>query len=365
MKKKNRRLPFRLLSIAATLWLLNACTQVEPYDGLESPEILYQTISHPALTKASTAFANSNRFVSYAYYLPAGKDWDTYSGEALLYLGPAPITYQAGVWKDASQRYYWPKTGRLSFFAWSLNANHLDINEDISVTCSPATGIRMNAYDLTKNRNTDFMVADPAKDKSANEAVYYTNGVPTLFRHELSKLEIMIKSPDGTLFDAHTTPKLRYASLRNCGYLADYTQTPVSPATCWNLAAGATTLPIYGDGESPNWFSDAVNAGIQPDNTPALLSDASGYSIVLPQAFPADDLDLSDNPLLEIGYTVTSNYGTPADFVQKKVCQVSLRSLFGAEWEKGKQYTLTIILGLQQIKYDPCVNDWDISNSNM
>lgn len=165
----------------------------------ENVEISYKVAPR---TKADPqAFDTHNVFASWAYYLPSGK-WDENRTNAKIYIGKegeegATISYGNNVWKDQDNSYYWPKEGNLTFFAYSLNSKSLTnkFGNDTHFSClnhESQYGI-FGSLNLDIHPNTDFLVADIASDKTANENVYDFNGVPTLFKHKLSRVKFAVK----------------------------------------------------------------------------------------------------------------------------------------------------------------------------
>ena len=173
-----------LLYATAACAALAACTKNEVKPVELDQEITYQTIS----TKAGTAAMNeANHFISYAYFLEKGNNWDSNSSSAKAYISAAEISFQTDCWK-AAKSYYWPKQGSLTFFAWSDNDATPSVTP--TPTCSITNGIEVSSYDITANRNVDFLVADIVKDQTKNTTTVGTwkTGVPTVFKHALSKL---------------------------------------------------------------------------------------------------------------------------------------------------------------------------------
>ena len=158
---------FFILAAAAAL---AACAknEVTPVLSQENTEIAYNVAPK---TKATTDFATTNVFASWAYYLPNDKNWDENLTDAKLYIDNSTISYQkdgSDTWKETGKTYYWPKGGKLTFFAYSLNKNNLDLkvgpNLDHVTIAKEADCYGITALiDLDENPNTDFLVADIAK----------------------------------------------------------------------------------------------------------------------------------------------------------------------------------------------------------
>ena len=136
---------------------LAACTKNEVVSVAPDQEITFQTIE----TKAASSFKQTNIFTSYAYFLPeTATNWDTDATSSQTYIDGAEVSYNSTnhYWKSSSA-YYWPKKGKLTFFAWSTNSPATTM-VGATVKCSKETGITVDELDITTNKNVDFLVAD-------------------------------------------------------------------------------------------------------------------------------------------------------------------------------------------------------------
>ncbi len=354
----------KLFFVVALLAVVASCTKNEVIpqnDG--NKEITYLTAP---LTKAHSAFETSNKFYSYAYLLTSGNEWASASNSSTPYINEALISYHTPVppatpvWK-ASQSYYWPKDegSSLTFFAWSNGTGTLDptVGE-----CSKANGVQFPNYNVTTYKNKDMMVAKIAEDQKANDDVYkydgVTQGVPTLFYHVLSSLAFQAKTDQ-----AYTgyTFKVKSITFNNVCVKGTYAQgvdiqylptgAPVSgtgtPKDVWTKdgSTTATTLDLF-------TASDAAGTQIANDgsNTTPLdhtKSTGSEYTIMLPHT-------LEDSETVTIVYTVFN--GLALEEVTLK--NVKLNDIFTEGWLPGKKYTLTITLSLNEILWDPAVENW-------
>lgn len=155
----------KLIVLFSAVAALAACSknEVVPAVSGENVEISYKVAPR---TKADPqTFDTNNKFASWAYYLPSGKNWDANHTEAKIYIGKegeegATISYGNNVWKDQDASYYWPKEGKLTFFAYSLNSKSLTnkFGTDTHFTClnhESQYGI-FGSLNLDKHPNTDF-----------------------------------------------------------------------------------------------------------------------------------------------------------------------------------------------------------------
>lgn len=344
-------------SLAAGL-ALAACTKNEVRPVEVDQEITYQTIT----TKAASAMNEGNHFISYAYFLEKDKKWDTDNDRngASAYISAAEISHhdEPDCWKAASP-YYWPKQGSLTFFAWSDNDNNPSVTP--TPTCSIEKGIKVSPYDITANKNVDFLVAEIVKDQTKNTspvANTSATGVPTVFKHTLSKLEFQVQTVDnnGNAKDYSSediTFTVKSITLNSVKNKRNYAQTwrkdasgPVASGHVWSDTTLTQHIPV------------PVFTGNQAANsTPTKLTkdNNTDYEIVIPQEFEADD---STEDLLEIQYDITTSYtGTPV--VEHVTQTVKLSDVYPNDWKVNKFYTLLIKLSVNEIYWAPTVEDWE------
>lgn len=347
------------IAVAASV-AFAACTKNEVRSVESQQEITYKTIS----TKAATGYLTSNNFYSWAWYVSNSDTWSSATTKT-AYISASQIDYDSAnkYWKNATVKYYWPKDGgSLTFFAYAEN-NHLDSNPTY-VTCTSTDGIKITDYNFvgTGNMNKDLLVASIAADKKANPGSTILNdvdwsanpGVPTCFYHVLSSLKFNARV--GGDYGATTTKiELEYLKMKNIYTEGTYTQgidatiTPINKTLPtdhaeWDVSGKtASTTPI-------NFFtpSEAQVLNASPsDCTPTTGTD---YSIVLPQQFSTDDA------VLEIKYKITTNYGV--DATQTITETKKLKDIYPNGWWPGYEYTLGIIITLDEILWDPTVEKW-------
>lgn len=347
----------RFFLAALAIAAIASCTKnevVSPEN--QSQEITFQTVVGPA-TKAldpatQVKFDEANKFYSYAFFLPQGKNWDADYASAQNYITqsliedtvPAADDYS---WKNASATYYWPKQGSLTFFAWTDNTSNPTVSgSSTAILCENNTGIQVLNYSVTDNPNKDMMVAAVAKDKTANENQYVTSGVPTLFSHILSQLEFYVKTKED--YSTSATFALKSLNLKNVYVDGDYTQgSPTASITPWNGYTTQNNIPVYNPA-SPTAVTSTSGAT-------ALAPNTGDYYIVLPQTF-ADAI-----PVIEVVYTITTNYtGTPV--VETVTVEKDLKTIY-TDWEPGKTHQLTITLSLDEILWDPATVEWVTDNT--
>ena len=343
----------KLFYFAAAAVALAACAKNEviPVNSGENQEITFNVAPK---TKGHSEFGEKLTFKSYAYYIPG----DGNASSSQLYIDNVEISYKDGVWKNATTSYYWPKNGSLTFFAWTSLEEDVATPENTAVSsfdgveCNATTGIKAKDYDVTTNKNIDFLVADVAANQTKNINTYGHDGVPTLFRHKLSYVVFKVNtlkdySKDGKKFT------LNYIKFNNIEHKGTYQQLPTEG---WNSEPSEKTEQTY-------IGTDKVFDYVDPESEiPALTTDAT-QNYYLPQTFRTSEE-------LEIKYTITTTTGTGTaaktsdDVVIKKIVLnpaseggVTPSSLF-TKWEMGKKYTVTLTFSLDEIFWDPAVEEW-------
>lgn len=350
-----------LLFATAACAALAACTKNEVKPVEIDQEITYQTIN----TKAASSFASNRHFTSYAYMLPSGQTWDSKYSSGSAYIADADIYYHNTdskyEWK-ADKTYYWPKQGSLTFFAWSTYTTSKASLTAATVSCTQAKGIQVDAFDITKNKNVDFLVAEVAKDKKANETQHedgsshtWAKGVPTVFKHALSKLVFKVVTVKGGANYNYTTDNVTFTvksiKLKGVNNNKAYSQDWQSSTTPSKHTWTDPTTPV--EIEIPVFTGNKVAS----DTETELPLGPDDYSIVIPQGtFDPDDV-------IEIVYDITTKF-TGTDVTETvTINDKKLSKVYTTGWEPGKEYTLTIKLGIDEVLWDPTLEDWAVGTT--
>ena len=337
-----------IILATSALALLAACSKSEVLPVESAPqEITFQTVE----TKEALNFDTGKKFYSYAYFLPSDKlGWETnYNAtEAKEYISNSLIQHvtkdSKNYWKNATTTYYWPKQGELTFFAWTDYTASPTVT-DATISCAKDKGIYTTGYTITSNVNKDLMVADIAANQKANTTQHdsWEKGVPTAFKHVLSDLVFTVMTDETT--SGNTYPdgmfKLQSIKLKNVNTKGDYTQgSPTANSAPWSNQSTTAELSAYSGSEI------SVTKTAQ-----TVAPSTNDYHIVLPQTF-------SDaTPVIEVVYTITTNYTSTA-VTETVTVTKDLKSIYTENWVNGKKYTLNIILGVNEILWDPDVTDW-------
>lgn len=357
----------KLIVLLSAVAALAACSknEVVPAVSGENVEISYKVAPRTkADPQATQAFGTENVFASWAYYLPSGK-WDENRTNAKIYIGKegeegATISYGNNVWKDQDNSYYWPKEGNLTFFAYSLNSKSLTnkFGNDTHFTClnhESQYGI-FGSLNLDIHPNTDFLVADIASDKTANENVYDFNGVPTLFKHKLSRVKFAVKKKSDYPGATITLNSITFKNLVN---VMTYSQF-------WKDANNDIIQDYIATEGASRSNQEYTKTDFEVSSTAFVPVPNEVRYIYIPQDFK-NVTDATKIATIEVKYTVTLKKGTSE--TDKGISEtytktLNVKDIFDS-WEIGKRYTFNLIFSLDEIKWAPAVGDWeDVENAN-
>lgn len=353
----------KLFYFAAAAVALAACAKNEviPVNSGENQEITFNVAPK---TKGTPEFGENLTFKSYAYYIPGDGEWADKASSSELYINGVEISKKGEVWKNATTPYYWPKNGSLTFLAWtSLKEtvgapNSYAVSYVNNVTCSNTTGIKVENYevDSDKNKNVDFLVADIKADQKANTTTtgengkYYNDGVPTLFRHKLSYVIFNVVTDQN--YSKTKKFELKSITFKDIEYKGTYQQIPAATATeGWTVAAVKKDQTYY---TVPAAATGTGTTGVEITSTAKTLTSDATQNYFLPQEF-------SNADKLVITYEVTTKEGS-SESVDKVTKVINLNPDTGSKmfesWLMGKKYTVTLTFKLDEILWDPAVEDW-------
>lgn len=307
----------------------------------EGQEITFMTAPvTKALVDPNKEFTTGKVFWSWAFLSEV-----VYPNETTpqLYIGTstsagALISYDNNVWKEQGKFHYWPEDddSRLTFYSYSINdANGKTFNAaPTSLTCTYKDGIQMTGYDIVQNKNIDFMVAEVMADQTANNDgdELKTEGVKTLFHHELSYVNFTIKTKTAY---ANRKFTLNSITLNDIVKTADFSQNP------------STSNPLTGTWTAKTTDDISVGSAVTFTNSEVALGDPQ--YLFVPQSF-------EDENTVTVVYTITST--APAS-IETVTVEKKLSEIFGS-WEHGKKYTCNITVSLDEILWDPAEVDWTV-----
>lgn len=329
-----------LFYIAAACVALASCVKNEVRVNSPDKEITFQTVS----TKAGAAFNKGNHFRSYAYFLEKDKNWVDNHADATAYIDNADIYYHTTLrYWAAADTYYWPKQGSLTFFAWTDDTADPKVGTGANVSCPPNEGIKIENYSVKANLNKDILVAEIAKDKKSNESVTgrdWTNGVPTVFRHALAKVEFKVNKREDY---PNVKIIVKKITLNKVSTKGTFTQGSPTESRKWSAQTEPEDLSVFTGDEEVTTTATILN----PNATPGVKD----YFIVLPQNF-----DATSTSTLTIEYEIIT---TSTSFKETVIETKALNAIYTSNWECNKNYVLGITLGLNEIYWDPSVEAWE------
>ena len=343
----------KVFLIAAAVVAFAACSKNEvlPSSSSINNEISFNVAPRTkALPTGQIEFNKDLTFQTYAYYLPDGQTWASHTATPQTYIDNAKIQFVDPQWKNATHTYYWPKQGKLTFLSWTAvkedwtSGGKLGVNyATTDATCAHDSGLKFS-FNAETDKNKDILVADIAADKNANESVYLATGVPTLFKHQLSYVVFKVRTDkdyttagkkfelNSIKFGASLSKSATYQQIATAGVVAGWTET-------------AKGEQVYYNGGP---------ADIKYDET--VLTSNDTQNLYLPQTFAENGNEVT----IQYTITTTEGFSISKDVVTKTF---SLNPSTGTKvfttWEPGKKYTCTLTFSLDEITWDPAVQDWE------
>lgn len=387
--------------LAVTTCAFVGCTKNEVRSISDNPQaVRFLPLNGKHSTKVmvdGTTYPKDLPFGTLAYYLPSG-NWDANMADATLYIPISKVVNQSGAtsgsaWEVEGKTYYWPKSGSLTFFAYSPFSYAEGGDLAVTAITSPANdGIQIVDYDVDAHQATDFMVADIAKDKTANVVKpgrsLYT-GVPIVFRHKLSQIvginfQTVINNTTGSgpalvehdyannhsetagnLEAGDIVFKLKKVVVKNLYTKGTYgyTDTKADPVTDHWMTLDVKKPYTWFDKETaPEAFTGNKTFNLKY-NTQETSNNA--YLLVLPQPLitPGTTTPKITDPLIHIEYQVltysdATNHST--ENVSEDVYLYDIHNSANAiEMNKKITYNFKINLEDRKIYWAPSVVDWD------
>ena len=324
----------RLLHIIYILMLtaLSAgCAKIEQsMDEASNHLIGYEVVENQPVTKA--VFPTDQTFMSTAYRLTSGMTWDANSVQAEQHFNTLQeeVKYQGTYWKT-DHDYYWPTDGgSLTFFSYTPKSVSATITKD---------GVSVNSWDVVAKKGQVILVADIAKDKTKNESYAGFSGVPTLFRHKLSKVSFRVAK--SAYAEEGIDVSIKSIKIVDIYTKGNYTRGGYEN-DAWSGWKGQKTTSdpyvVYDSGATP----------VLVDNTPVQKGEDM---IMIPQMLSQNG---SRHPRVIVEYKTS----TEPDITTAECFFVE--NFRSGQWAKGNHYTYTIYIGVGQypIEFDGSVSDW-------
>ena len=258
-------------------------------------------------------------------------------------------------WKHATNKYYWPKNGSLTFTAYApYNATNA------AKANTTDSGVTFSNYVVptTPSQQEDLLYSERAYNKKAIDADPGLNGtyegVSLVFKHALSSVHFKLKAAADY---STTTLIVKKIELLNVASQASFDQN-LADANLATSTAGVWT----GFAENKTYAVDlpSVN-GITLSSTDVLY--ARNGQTTAPAAADgrqATDLILIPQELDAIKLRVT--FTLQNDQMAAPIQQVITKDILTPnvdEWIEGCRYLYTISVDLDEIYFEPSVTPWD------
>lgn len=389
--------------LAVTTCAFIGCTKNEVRSISDNPQaVRFLPLNGKHSTKGmvyGTTYPADLPFGTLAYYLPSGT-WNANMANATLYIPISKVENKTNAtsgsaWEVEGKTYYWPKSGSLTFFAYSPFSYQEASGGTLNIeSLSGNDGIQIENYDVDAHQDTDFMVADIAKDKTANESNGGYTGVPIVFRHKLSQIvginfQTVITNDEGNLVKhdyAHTHSeiagnleagdvvfKLKKVEVKNLYTKGNYvySDTGVDPVASdgWMHQDPRSKKPYTWFDKTPEAFAGNTTFDLTYNTQDATRN---AYLLVLPQPLITPGTTTpttTTDPLIHIEYQVltysdATNHST--ENVSEDVYLYKIHNSASAiEMNKKITYNFKINLEDRKIYWAPSVADWeDVTYNN-
>nr|WP_162992908.1 fimbrillin family protein [Alistipes megaguti] len=349
-----------LLLAASAGIVLSGCVKNEPADtfGTSDAKITFEAPAVGATTRAipgeidnSAAYPEKETFNVWGWYHEG-----VYTNFAALtnYMTqadgkPIMVAKEGNTWAPATD-YFWPKTGKLTFAAYSP--------ADAAGTFThTAQGLQIEGFTVPAvGAQYDLMYSDRAYNRTSSDKNYTgsqtTNpydGVDIVFHHALSSIVFKVGTAEDYSTGADIDFKIKSITIKNVYGAGDFNETLTDGTTtrtpAWTATgnADAQYVAFTGDFAVPEDGTTYTEPTL-PDAEPTDL-------ILLPQSFEGNDA-----AVVEIAYT----YKTAASAEIAATETFILKNSTNAKtWEPNKRYTYRILFGLEKITFAPIVENWE------
>lgn len=275
-----------------------------------------------------------------------------------LYMDNVEVAYSAVIngW-EPGDAYYWPKTSKLTFAAYSPA-------EVAGTVAYDAEGLTVTGFQVEDDtaKQYDFMYAERSYNRTESKNLSQAgdghtsqsyNGVDLMFHHALSSIVFKVKADGNITNTAFTIKKLEILNAQNKGDFAEgiqdgatYTSTPE-----WTNTTGKTDYTVWEGTEK-------LTAGADYKEL-----DKVNDAILLPQSFTNGE----DHVKVHIDYSIQRTGGPEIE--QEATFDLTNNYKDTANndvtaWEIGKRYTYNILFSLNKIYFAPEVTDWVDVNMN-
>ena len=337
---------------------LVSCTKNEVTPIAQDQEITFAAPVVGAQTKGAaltgTTFPEARDFKVYAEWF-AG-DYTADSGSAYIDGEVCTLKYGKDYW-NPSKAYYWPtgsNAGSLTFIAYSpstapgsysyVNGNGI-VFTDYEVTTTVADQVDLLFSD--KAYNKVYSATD--EDHNANHKY---NGVDLCFRHALCDINFFAKTKED--YSASTTITIKKIQMVNVAAKGTFDQGLADADGAvtnmdnqlWTASTDAADYKAY------TVYEHATGETL--DNVNAKPLATGGDLMLIPQTM--GNITAEGTIKVIVSYDIHSA-GTTIPTTQSIYLNTTGVG-YPTQWLSGKRYNYTIIVGLNEIYFDPAVTDW-------
>lgn len=329
----------------AALVALTACTKTELTVPEHSSAISFEAPVVAPATKAATgnivakgeAYKTDWKFSVSAMWskgdLTNWSDGTVYMDDVECGYDRKAIATTKGTWApeygDGQTAYYWPKTGKLSFLAYSPSSTAATFTND---------GVKFENYTVSTDcEQPDLMYSEFVNNVTKSTATYGTTyeGVQIKFHHALSSVLFKAYRAEAYNGTEIVIKSIVLSGVKNNGTYDD---------AVWAVSGDNAT------------YSDVVATDYSVAATTA-TSFATNDLLVMPQAFESNA-----DAKFHVVYTIKSPTAAKAieqeaDILLKDLVYTGLTGETKG-FEAGKQYTYVIKFTLDKIYFSPEVTDW-------
>ena len=333
---------------------LVSCVKNEPAPaGDQGDAIVFNSPVIGNVTKATeysgVHYPNDVPFYVYAWYTDKVTD---FVGTGDLYMNHVEVTYDGDlkVYRSQDDKYYWPKNGDLTFFAYSptevnngtLTASAADSDGEVVLTYSVPTASGDQIDLLYSDWNKDQLPANYDSDNTYADGQKYNAGIDIAFNHALSVIKIFFQGTTDAV-DGVRIQEVTLSGVKNTGSLTCNSQTP---PTAWNVEAATDTYTVLAE------------VGVTGDVCKELDTTAEQYEnfILLPQTLTGD-------VKLNIKYFIRKTDGWLA---QNETIILNTATVTDAEsnqnalttWLMNTRYTYNVKIDVEEIHFAPRIKAW-------
>lgn len=380
-----------ILLAAAAIAALAGCSKVEVKSVDEAPaRISWNAVVGKHSTKApveGTTFDKNHSFKTFAFYNANGTAWPTgaslyIDNQEVKYYPDAVAPFEANSWHTGTVN-YWPRQGSLTFFSYSFANSPVSFTGNL--TCTAADGLKLEGYDVneTRNKNSDFMVADIKKGQNKNTTsnAGAEKGVPTVFRHALTQIVGFYVTTEGDYKNAPLAAGSKVIEVNSIKIVkayskGDYTMTndAATRTESWGNRSDFQTYeytPVAGKSEALN----TTAAELVNEQKIFLPQDfaASGYTYtgvsLLEKSLERQTAEYKNKVTavghIELNYTIKT-YTDATHFSEETVTElIALKEIGNWGINKKITYNIKIDLSSNIIYWDPTVEAWTEDNQTV